>query len=165
MALPSSGTINLEQIRLALGGDRNLGYYRGRQYWRGATPVTISQNPRMSEFYGLGNVAPLNRDMYAIWISTINGGASGSIDIRWWPRDNNIGVHAVSNVNLNSWSGSGAYEPDLYTGFNYGYRVNSGGGLLGFDLLDADPAAVLIRYTIDAGASINLTSTVTANPR
>ena len=53
MALPNSGPLSMSQISAELAGENNLGYYRGRTYYRGTTPVVISNSPAFSEFYGL----------------------------------------------------------------------------------------------------------------
>lgn len=53
MALPNSGPIYMSQIASELAGAYDLYYYRGRTYYRGTTPVVISNNPSFSEFYGL----------------------------------------------------------------------------------------------------------------
>lgn len=59
MPLPSSGPLSMSQIAAELApGQFNLGYYIGRTYYNGATPVTISAVPDFAEFYGLGLGTP-----------------------------------------------------------------------------------------------------------
>lgn len=53
MALPSSGPLSLQQINAELGWGVNLGIYRGKTFYRGNTPVVISNAPSIAEFYGL----------------------------------------------------------------------------------------------------------------
>ena len=58
MATPVSGTISISDLMTQLAGASDLGYYRGRTYYRDGNPVTISQSPAMSEFYNLTNTSP-----------------------------------------------------------------------------------------------------------
>lgn len=57
--VPDRNPVYMSEISAALGGENNLGYYRGRQYWNaGGAAITISQSPSMNEFRGITNVAP-----------------------------------------------------------------------------------------------------------
>jgi len=59
VTVPNRYPVYISEIRDALGGANDLGWYRGRQYWNAAgNAVTISGNAAMSEFPGLTNVAP-----------------------------------------------------------------------------------------------------------
>ena len=161
MALPSSGPISLRQIGDYLGA-YDLLAYRGRTYYRGGTPVVISQNPSLQEFYGLSNVPPLNQDCYTFWLDAPN--QNPFIQIRWWPQQGSGGVHAANGVNLYSLTYGPAYNPALYKDFSYSYRINSGCCLTDFQILDADAYNVLHHYAFAQGSNINVTMHVTANP-
>lgn len=57
--VPNRFPVFISEIRDALGGANDLGWYRGRQYWNPAGGInTISGNAAMSEFPGLSTERP-----------------------------------------------------------------------------------------------------------
>lgn len=77
--VPNRYPVYMNEISSALGGQNDLGYYRGRQYWNASgNLVTISGNAAMSEFPGLTNNPPyLSQNLYqARW----NGGSINGYD-------------------------------------------------------------------------------------
>lgn len=168
MALPSSGPLDIETIRIALGGERNLGYYRGRTYYRGGTPVVISQNPSISEFYGLSNVPPLNSfNMYQWTLQAPNPNAF--VQWRYYPNTGDLAIHNSNGVLMPAgpWV-LGRFNPALYTNFQFNYAVQAGCCVSYFGVAEGMQSApdgrCILQWNLPQGSDINIIATVTATP-
>ena len=168
MATPGSGIIRISDLSSQLGGENNLGYYRGRTYYRSGSPVVISQNPSLSEFYNLSNVAPLN-SLRMYQFACASAGDNGFIQIVYYPNSMNVGVHAFSNANLTYGPAAmNGFNPALYHGFNFSYILEAGFGLSGFSVAEGQGGGSdgrnILQWNFNGGASFNVIAVVSATP-
>lgn len=162
--VPNRHPVYMNEINAALGRGNNLGAYRNQQFWRGASPYTVSNSPSMGEFPGLSSANQMvNQVPY-----TVNMTGDALINLAYTPRTGNLEVLANTGIVINSWSAGQLFDPSQYQSIGLGYQITAGGTLLQFNIIEGqnvnDPnGRNVVQYWMNGIMTIQLLGT--GNPR
>lgn len=130
--VPNRHPIYMSEISAALGGTNDLGWYRGRTYYRDGAPVVISASPSMAEFPGLTNVAPFPWQV----VGTVWANVDIEIRIAYRPRTGEMWMtyQAIGNDYPISFTANATFNPALYAAIQTGAAWAAGDGGVGVTL-------------------------------